>query len=53
LQWLVHRLHARGIGLLAGQYVTTGVTTDIYDAHAGDHLRADFGPVGSVELAVL
>ena len=50
LQWLVHRLHAQGIGLKAGEYVTTGVTTDIYDAQAGDHLIADFGPVGSVEL---
>ena len=51
LQWLVHRLHAQGIGFKAGQYVTTGVTTDIYDAQPGDHLLADFGPVGSVELS--
>ena len=52
LEWLVHRLHARGMGLAAGEYVTTGVTTDIYDAQPGDHLRADFGPVGSVELTL-
>jgi len=52
LQWLVHRLHAQGIGFTAGQYVTTGVTTDIYDAQAGDHIIADFGPVGSIDLAV-
>jgi 2-keto-4-pentenoate hydratase len=50
LEWLVHRLHAQGIGFKAGDYVTTGVTTDIYDAQAGDHLVADFGPVGAVEL---
>jgi len=50
LEWLVERLHAQGIGLKAGEYVTTGVTTDIYDAQAGDHLVADFGPVGAVEL---
>jgi 2-keto-4-pentenoate hydratase len=50
LEWLVERLHAQGIGLQAGDYVTTGVTTDIYDAQAGDHLIADFGPVGAVEL---
>src|ERR1019366_2317122 len=50
LEWLVRRLHAQGIGLEAGDYVTTGVTTDIYDAQAGDHLIADFGPVGAVEL---
>ena len=50
LEWLVHRLHAQGIRLEAGDYVTTGVTTDIYDAQAGDHLIADFGPLGAVEL---
>ncbi len=52
LQWLVHRLHAQGTGFVAGQYVTTGVTTDIYHAQPGDHLLADFGPVGSVELTM-
>ena len=52
LQWLVHRLHAQGIGLQAGDYVTTGVTTDIYDAQPGDHLIADFGPVGSIDLRI-
>jgi 2-keto-4-pentenoate hydratase len=50
LQWLVHRLHQQGIGLQAGDYVTTGVTTNIYDAQAGDHLVADFGPVGAIDL---
>jgi 2-keto-4-pentenoate hydratase len=30
--------------------VTTGVTTDIYDAQPGDALAADFGPVGSVSV---
>jgi 2-keto-4-pentenoate hydratase len=52
LQWLIHRLHERGIILKAGHYVTTGVTTDIYDAQPGDHMVADFGPVGSVELTM-
>jgi 2-keto-4-pentenoate hydratase len=52
LEWLVHRLHERGIGLKAGEYVTTGVTTDIYDAQPGDHLHADFGRVGAVELTM-
>ncbi len=40
----------KGSGSQAGDYVTTGVTTDIYDAQPGDHLTADFGPVGAVEL---
>jgi 2-keto-4-pentenoate hydratase len=52
LEWLVHRLHERGIALKAGEYVTTGVTTDIYDAQPGDHLIADFGRVGTVELTM-
>jgi len=51
LQWLVHRLHAQGVGFARGQYVTTGVTTDIYDAQPGDSLLADFGSVGSVALS--
>jgi 2-keto-4-pentenoate hydratase len=51
LQWLVHRLHAQGMGFAAGDYVTTGVTTDIYDAQPGDALVADFGPLGSVAFA--
>ena len=50
LEWLVSNLNARGIGLKAGQYVTTGVTTEVYMAERGDRITADFGPVGSVDL---
>ena len=50
LQWLVNRLHREGVGLAAGDYVTTGVTTDIYDAQPGDVMVADFGPVGSASV---
>lgn len=50
LHWLANALNARKIGLEAGQYVTTGVTTDIYLASAGDRVMADFGAVGRVEL---
>src|SRR5258708_995795 len=48
LEWLVHNLSGRGLGLKAGQYVTTGVTTEVYMAERGDQITADFGPVGSV-----
>lgn len=51
LGWLVEALNSRGIALEAGQYVTTGVTTGVYEAQAGDRIRAEFGPVGSVEVA--
>jgi 2-keto-4-pentenoate hydratase len=50
LHWLANDLHARGETLRAGQYITTGVTTNIYLAQAGDRIAADFGGVGRVEL---
>ncbi|MBZ5678179.1 MAG: hydratase [Acidobacteriia bacterium] len=50
LEWLVNSLSARGLGLKAGQFVTTGVTTEVYMAERGDRIMADFGPVGSVDL---
>jgi 2-keto-4-pentenoate hydratase len=50
LEWLVNNLSARGLGLKAGQYITTGVTTEVYMAERGDRITADFGPVGSVDL---
>ena len=52
LTWLANELTARGIGLRAGDFVTTGVTTDIYLAGPGDRISADFGPVGQVELVI-
>ncbi len=50
LEWLVNNLSARGLGLKTGQYVTTGVTTEVYMAERGDRITADFGPAGSVDL---
>jgi len=50
LTWLVTAMNQRGMTLKAGQYVTTGVTTDIYMASPGDHVQADFGSVGQVEV---
>ena len=50
LEWLVNNLGARGLGLKAGQYITTGVTTEVYMAERGDRITADFGSVGSVDL---
>jgi 2-keto-4-pentenoate hydratase len=53
LEWLVNNLSARGLGLKAGQYVTTGVTTEVYMAERGDRITAHFGPVGSVDLVLV
>lgn len=52
LTWLANALNDRGLGLRAGDFITTGVTTDIYLAGAGDHVVADFGSVGRVELTI-
>ena len=49
--WLATELPKYGRRLSRGDRVTTGVTTDIYLARPGDHLAADFGPLGRVELA--
>jgi 2-keto-4-pentenoate hydratase len=51
VEWLVRKLASHGKGLNAGDYITTGVTTDTYMASKGDRVRADFGPVGAVDLS--
>lgn len=50
LLWLANMLSSRGLGLKAGQYITTGVTTEVYMAERGDVIAADFGLVGTAEL---
>jgi 2-keto-4-pentenoate hydratase len=50
LEWLVNNLASRGIALKAGQYVTTGITTEVYMAEPGDRIIADFGEVGTAEV---
>ena len=50
LAWLANNLSTRGIGLKAGQYITTGVTTEVYMAEAGDRALADFGAAGTAEV---
>lgn len=51
LTWLANQLSSQGRGLKAGQYVTTGVTMEVYMGQRGDQIEADFGPLGIVELA--
>ena len=50
LEWLVNAMASRGIGMRAGQYITTGVTTEVYMAEAGDRIIADFGELGTAEV---
>lgn len=48
--WLANTLAARGTGLKAGDYVTTGTTTQPAPAVAGQRVLADFGRLGHVAL---
>jgi len=48
--WLANELPRRGRRLRQGDRITTGVTTDIYLANAGDRITADFGLLGRVDL---
>jgi 2-keto-4-pentenoate hydratase len=49
--WLANELPQYGLRLSRGDFVTTGVTTEvIYPAEAGERLVADFPGIGGVEL---
>jgi len=50
LLWLANRLARRGIGLAAGQVVTTGTCTGIHFVDAGAEAVADFADFGTVHL---
>lgn len=51
LTWLVNELSAAGIGIQAGQFVTTGVCTDPLPIAGGDTITGDWGRFGSFELS--
>ena len=50
LAWLADELPRRGLGLRAGDLVTTGITTEIVTAGPGDLIEAHFDGVGSVAV---
>ncbi len=51
LIWLANTLSQHGKGLKAGNFISTGITCEVYLAQQGDQILADFGPIGSVELS--
>ena len=51
LAWLADELPRFGRQLRAGDLVTTGVVTDVFEANAGDVIAADFTGLGSVEVS--
>ena len=48
--WLANTLPEYGLGLRAGDLVTTGVCTDIHVSGPGECVQADFGELGSVAV---
>ena len=51
LTWLANMLCKLGSGLKTGDLISTGTCTEIYHVEAGDKICADFGTLGTVELA--
>lgn len=49
--WLAKRFARHDIKLNAGQYIMSGSFTRPIIAKAGDNFKADFGPMGTVELS--
>ncbi len=49
LTWFANHVAARGNGLKAGQFVSTGSCTGIIPVEAPGQVVADFGPLGRVE----
>ena len=47
-RWLADTLSARGIPLQAGDVVMTGSLGAMKPVSPGDHVEADFGPLGTV-----
>lgn len=50
MAWLANELPKFGGALKAGEQVSTGVCTDVYEGKAGDRVRADFGVLGGIDL---
>jgi 2-keto-4-pentenoate hydratase len=51
LVWLANQQSAQGRGLRAGEIVATGTCTGLDPVAPGDRVRADFGDLGTVEIA--
>jgi 2-keto-4-pentenoate hydratase len=51
LVWLANHRSAAGRGLRAGEIVSTGTCTGLDPVQAGDIALAEFGALGSVEIA--
>lgn len=52
LTWIVNELSALGIPMAKGEFVTTGTCTVPLDIFPGDHVRADFGALGRIDVRI-
>jgi 2-keto-4-pentenoate hydratase len=52
LTWLVNELRSYAGGISAGQFVTTGTCVAPVPIQRGDHIRADFGDFGTVDVTL-
>ena len=50
MAWIADELPRFGLRLCAGDVVTTGVTTGVFEAAAGDTIQAVFDGIGSVSV---
>ncbi len=53
LTWLANELSALGVTLEAGHVVTTGTCVTPLPIVLGDHVTADFGALGAVEITLV
>ena len=51
MHWLVNRQSRLGLGLLAGEIISTGTCTGLDPVRPGDVALAEFGTLGAVEIA--
>ena len=50
LTWLANNLISKGLFLRAGDVVTTGVITEVFDTSIGDHVEATYDLIGTVSV---
>jgi 2-keto-4-pentenoate hydratase len=53
LTWLANELSRTGVGMKAGQMISTGTLTGMLTPKPGEEYAADFGPFGSVTVTFI
>lgn len=53
LAWLATHMSGRGVGLKAGQWISTGLATPVLTTEIGDEVVADFGTLGAITVTMV